>query len=98
MGFPSQHGAVGRGHSSEECRMYLAQWEGVKPEAKHVHPVLKAYALGGSIEIMQEYTLRSLALNDDIDIDVECYNWLLRVTGPPPPRVFLLRVLVLLCA
>ena len=55
-----------------------------------MHPVLKAYALGGSIEIMQEYTMRSLALNDDIDIDVECYNWLLRVIAPSPfPSFFL---------
>ncbi len=55
------------------------QREGVAPTARHVHPILRTYAAGGSLEYLQEKVLLDVATSADIVIDTECFNCLLRV-------------------
>lgn len=49
------------------------------PTARHVHPILRAYAAGGALEYLQEKVLLDVATSADIRIDTECFNCLLRV-------------------
>lgn len=54
------------------------QAEGVKPTMRHVHPILRSYAQGGAVELLEEELLVELYLSDKVEIDVECFNILIR--------------------
>lgn len=54
------------------------QAEGVVPTMRHIHPILRAYAQGGAVELLEEELLVELYLSDKVKIDVECFNILIR--------------------
>jgi hypothetical protein len=49
------------------------------PTTRHVYPILRKYAEGGSLEFLQERVLLDVATSTDLRIDADCYNCLLRV-------------------
>ena len=49
------------------------------PTTRHVYPILRKYAEGGSLEFLQERVLLDVATSTDFRIDADCYNCLLRV-------------------
>jgi hypothetical protein len=57
----------------------LLQREGVLPTTRHVYPILRTYAAGGSLEYLQERVLLDVATSTDIRVDADCFNCLLRV-------------------
>ena len=49
-----------------------------------MHPILKAYAMGGSAEHIQDVLLPNLVDSDYMQVDIACFHWLLRVRPGKP--------------